>query len=349
MIDGGSTGSRLHVFEFVRDPVTAETDCIRRGSVKAWTPLSSYARPPSEYGIPLNETHVAEHLLPLFDYAAKVVPERFWTMTKVKYGATAGMRLVDKTEQRVVYDSLYGGLISSGRFKFSSMKRDDVDTLGGKIEGFYGAVAANYLKGVISTDLHLKSNQTYIFGEDGANWHNPHSDGPLGALDMGGASAQIVYIPKTGQRTCTQKNPHREINNDKQELDDTYQNQNNRETARLSETDFFSTSYLAYGVDQFRGEFATSLCSYCEETVGDVYWLGLCHGMDEHSTTDFTFLFPWGVIRKRSVGLETVPIYHVTQALLNAYNRYFVFFYLPLSPFIFCFVPSFSKSVSGTL
>jgi apyrase len=171
--------------------------------------------------IPLNASHVAAHLLPAFEYAAEVIPEQYHSTTGVKYQATAGMRLLDIQEQEAVYDALYDGLLESETFVFSSTRREDISTLGGDLEGFYGAVAANYLKGVIDIKL-----QTV-----GVDDH-----GPLGALDMGGSSTQIVYLP--AMDPCD--NPETCIDN------------KSGIPSKLDESNFFSTSYLAYGVDQFR-------------------------------------------------------------------------------------------------
>lgn len=89
VIDAGSTGSRLHIFEMVSSrsssggssgSTTSETDaadtrseCFRRGSSKAWTPLSAFAPSSQEEQTngnnhnekqSLNATHVAHHMLP---------------------------------------------------------------------------------------------------------------------------------------------------------------------------------------------------------------------------------------------------------------------------------------------
>ena len=164
---------------------------------------------------PINDTAVADHLMGCFEYAADIIPEEFHMTTSVKYAATAGMRLLDEDEQDEVYDALYRGLMENENFVFSAMQRDDVATLSGELEGFYGAVAANFLVGSTDTSLSKKD------------------DLPLGALDMGGSSTQIVYLPR--QKHCesdscdiTAPKPY------------------------LHKDDFFSTSYLAYGVDQMR-------------------------------------------------------------------------------------------------
>ena len=226
------------------------------------TPLSAFARAPSHYGTDsLNATEVADHMLSLFEYAAAIIPERYHDITPVKYQASAGMRLVDESEQVAVYDALYEGLMESERFVFRSMKREDVATLDGVSEGLYGAVAVNYLKGVVGADLKVKAKS------QGNDDHVLHHHGPLGALDMGGASAQIVYLPELamggscGGGSCSSGEPHSNSDSDDGGADKTCSAAPPKAGAstssppafdRLNGDAFFSTSYLAYGADQFR-------------------------------------------------------------------------------------------------
>ena len=229
MIDGGSTGSRLHIFEFVVvDHDNGETDCLRRGSERSHEPLSAFGRTdPAFSQVAINKTEVANHLMNVFEYAAEIVPEEYHSTTSIKLAATAGMRLLEDEEQHAVYDALYEGLLENENFVFRGMQREDIFTLGGELEGFYGAVAANFLKGMVDTKLGTTKT------DDDAH------DGPIGALDMGGSSTQIVYLPRQeAADTC--------------ENDDDCDDESMGLPAHLLEKDFFSTSYLSYGVDQFR-------------------------------------------------------------------------------------------------
>jgi len=216
------------------------------------TPLSAFARAPSQSTNFLNATEVADHMLSLFEYAADIIPERYHSITPVKYQASAGMRLVDESEQVAVYDALYEGLVESDRFVFRSMKREDVATLDGVSEGLYGAVAVNYLKGVVGADLKVRARPQA--SSDGNDEHPLHHHGPLGALDMGGASAQIVYLPELAI------DPRGNGGSDDNSDDDKTCSASRPGTSaspsssfdRLNGDAFFSTSYLAYGADQFR-------------------------------------------------------------------------------------------------
>lgn len=230
IIDGGSTGSRLHIFEFVTNSTGYDEDvsCVRRGSSRADMPMSAFARDTSQQRrrsiVPAT---VSAHLVPLFDYAASVIPEVYHGTTEVRYEATAGMRLVEESEQSAVYDALHEGLVSSVLptlgvvFPFRAFRREDIKTLSGELEGFYGAVAANYLSGTIDTKLRIRTAEDSLSYEE-----------PLGAMDMGGSSTQLVFMPSKDYSD----NNHNGVT----------------PTTFLNRDDFFSHSYLSYGVDQMR-------------------------------------------------------------------------------------------------
>jgi len=234
IIDGGSTGSRLHIFEFVNK--AGNVECLRRGSARANGALSSFARLPDQLDEPVDTQAVADHLMPAFTHAAKTIPQAYHNNTRVWYAATAGMRLLTETEQDAIYDAVYEGLLKQSDFVFRGMRRGDIGTLSGELEGFYGAVAANYLKGTINANLEMDH-----MGSSTINAET--SSGVIGALDMGGASTQIVFLPGKGpaeqEQTCAV-----DENKDCGEQQVTPQ--------RMNGNDFFSTSYLSYGVDQFR-------------------------------------------------------------------------------------------------
>ncbi len=343
VIDAGSTGSRLHIFEMVSssssssgggsgsttsatDAADTRIECLRRGSSKAWTPLSAFAPSSQEEQTNhnhnekekhLNATHVAHHMLPLFDYASIIIPQQYHSTTPVRVAATAGMRLVSPDEQILVYDALYEGLMEqqtpNGQFTFINLKRDDVMTLDGEREAYFGAVAANYLRGVIDAELRVivpsdeeeeEDEQEFIAaqkqqhqqqqgvqsnnGDDNKKGictnkfkmceqdaedvvfgpsqhyvsqqqrHDVKAYGPLGALDMGGSSTQIVYRRNNNSNSnrkdadssnlaFRRSSPSNDGNNND---GDTIENHDI--PSHLNDEEFFSTSYLSYGADQFR-------------------------------------------------------------------------------------------------
>lgn len=224
----------------MEDEQTGIEQCVRRGSSRADIPLSAFGRLPSEKDIKLNATHVAEHMLPLFEYAAEIIPSEFHESTQVQYAATAGMRLLDNDEQEIVYDALYEGLMESESFVFKSTQRKDIATLSGELEGFFGAVAANYMKGIVDTKLRVRAPE-----------EESEHGGPIGALDMGGSSTQIVFVP-TDKTTKEQEGES--CSNDQSASTCPAE-----EFSQINDGHFYSTSYLSYGVDQFRERLWTTL------------------------------------------------------------------------------------------
>ncbi|EJK63201.1 hypothetical protein THAOC_16159 [Thalassiosira oceanica] len=167
--------------------------------------------------------------------------------TPVRISCTAGMRLLPLDDQNQVYDALFEGLheqSTTGKFSFTDLKRENVFTLDGEKEGFFGVVAANYLRGVVDAEL-----KVIIHEQDAENSsfetphhyvpqrHNVKRDGPLGALDMGGSSTQIVY---------RQTNSAVQSGTNEMSLADEHV------PSHLNESEFFSTSFLSYGAAQFR-------------------------------------------------------------------------------------------------
>jgi hypothetical protein len=233
---------------------SSEVQCVRRGSSRADIPLSAFGREPSEQtnDNPLDPTKVASHLLPLFEYAAGIIPSEYYETTGVFYQATAGMRLLDESEQEAVYDAVYEGLMKDDSFVFTGIQRKDIATLSGEMEAYYGALAANFLQGIIDTELRVLSAGNSIDSET-------QPEHPVGALDMGGSSTQIVYIANqeddendsmaTAKRTHPTTCPVKQQSPLNSHGDDDDESQN---SCRLSDEHFFSTSYLSYGVDQIR-------------------------------------------------------------------------------------------------
>jgi golgi apyrase len=233
---------------------TVTIQCLRRGSSRANIPLSTFGRLSSNRKEPLQPETVAEHLLPLFEYAASIIPSQYHATTGVYYQATAGMRLLDESEQEAVYDALYQGLINHPFFVFKGIDRKDIATLSGEMEAFYGAIAANFLQGVIDTTLRLTGNAAVAREQKNNDNHHP----VVGALDMGGSSTQIVYVHNIDELswdaggTCENSQQQEMLSIDPSSDLAASNICQAPESPQLKDDHFFSTSYLSYGVDQFR-------------------------------------------------------------------------------------------------
>ncbi|CAH9096718.1 unnamed protein product [Cuscuta epithymum] len=161
VIDGGSTGTRIHVFEYqVRNGMPVSNF---RGnglhSMKVNPGLSAYAEEPEMAESAINE---------LVAFGKKAVPREFWGRTRIRLMATAGMRLLDSEVQDRILGVCRKVLKGSG-FMFQD---EWASVISGSDEGVYAWVIANYALGTLGGD----PQQT------------------TGIIELGGASAQVTFV-----------------------------------------------------------------------------------------------------------------------------------------------------------
>jgi apyrase len=158
VIDAGSSGSRIHVYQWQSQPLSA--------------PITKYFTHESSPGIS-DPNHGVAVLLDLIGLARVSLPRSIDLDTvPIFLGATAGMRILDPATEASIMKEVRSLLRTSG-FVF----RDEwARTISGEEEGAYGWLVANYLM-------------------NGARLPGIQSDTTYGAIDLGGASAQISFRP----------------------------------------------------------------------------------------------------------------------------------------------------------
>ncbi|KAL6969599.1 apyrase [Sarracenia purpurea var. burkii] len=163
VIDGGSTGTRIHVFEYViRDGVPVfDFGSTGVASMRLSPGLSAYAEDPEGAGRALEE---------LVEFGKKKVPKEYWVQTEIRLMATAGLRMLDLAVQNRILESCRQALRLSG-FKF---RNDWASVITGSDEGVYAWVVANYALGTLGGDP-LKTT---------------------GIIELGGASAQVTFVSR---------------------------------------------------------------------------------------------------------------------------------------------------------
>lgn len=156
IIDAGSSGSRLQLFEY--DSEKKIPDVQRILSKKKTPGLSSFVNEPKA---------VTSTLKPLLDEAVHVLNTKSIDpkTVNIQILATAGMRLLTENQQQEIYTQVRDFLKKNYTFPVGEIK-----TISGQMEGVYGWLSANYLEGTFQ-----KRAQTF------------------GNIDLGGASTQIVF------------------------------------------------------------------------------------------------------------------------------------------------------------
>jgi Golgi nucleoside diphosphatase len=208
MIDAGSTGSRLHVYEWDPRVLKSHTEVAAAlsgqapvsvpGTESRWTDrlgpgLASFAldnlvettNDGAANGAVNEEALVAaiaDYLAPLLDFARTVLQskESRWPQFPIFLRATAGMRLLEPHQRSTVLDAVRTVLHNAtyNPFYFTS---DQASVLSGEEEAAYDWVGVNFL---LNDEWLLSNRETDAVVAPRVSY---------GALDMGGASTQISF------------------------------------------------------------------------------------------------------------------------------------------------------------
>ncbi|XP_037660434.1 ectonucleoside triphosphate diphosphohydrolase 1 isoform X3 [Choloepus didactylus] len=174
VLDAGSSHTSLYIYKW---PAEKENDTgvvYQIEECKVQGPgISKYAQKIQEIGVYLTEC---------MRRAKQVIPKSQHQETPVYLGATAGMRLLRMESEKLadqVLDAVTKSL-SSYPFDFQGAK-----IITGEEEGAYGWITVNYLLGKFTQKLGWFN---LIIEENGQE--------TFGALDLGGASTQITFVPQ---------------------------------------------------------------------------------------------------------------------------------------------------------
>lgn len=164
MIDAGSTGSRVHVYEF--DTCQSPPALLKETFEMLEPGLSSFNT---------DATGAAKSLDPLLKVALDTVPKDKQGCTPVAVKATAGLRLLGDEKSKNILEEVRKHLEED--YPFAVVPGDGVSIMDGKDEGVYAWVTANYLLGNIGASERLPTAAVF---------------------DLGGGSTQIVFEPELG-------------------------------------------------------------------------------------------------------------------------------------------------------
>ncbi|XP_077248923.1 putative apyrase 6 [Tasmannia lanceolata] len=163
IIHAGTTGSRIHVFEFLNEgriPFVG-FDGKDSNSLKLNPALVEFGGDPENAGKTLSR---------LLDFARERVPKAERKDTKVRLMATGGIERMDSDAREGILESCRQVLRSSG-FLF---KDEWASVINGQEEGVYAWVAANYAMGTLGGD----------------------PEETTGIIELGGASMQVIFASR---------------------------------------------------------------------------------------------------------------------------------------------------------
>ncbi|CCE91143.1 guanosine diphosphatase TDEL_0C02540 [Torulaspora delbrueckii] len=161
MIDAGSSGSRIHVYEF---DVCTQPPTLIEETFKMLEPgLSSYDT---------DADGAARSLDPLLERALETIPKDKRGCAPVAVKATAGLRLLGDAKADKILSAVRSHLEND--YPFPVVQGDGVSVMGGDDEGVYAWITTNYLLGNIGAGSKIPTSAVF---------------------DLGGGSTQIVFEP----------------------------------------------------------------------------------------------------------------------------------------------------------
>lgn len=244
VIDAGSSGSRLHIYKWQNpnyEVASKHSEESRFSSVpeiyqsedwlyKVKPGLSSFE----------NKPHKAykNHIKPLLKFAETIIPKGKIKDTPIFLQATAGMRLLKKKTQDEILENICKGITKHSNFNVQDCS-NQIQVIDGETEGIYGWLSLNYLSGHFN-NYDVSSKEHFTFG----------------FMDMGGASAQIAFVP-SGEKDIEE---HREdiatvnlrsINGD------------------LQQWNVFVSTWLGFGANQARQRYWAQLVNALPENLNN--------------------------------------------------------------------------------
>eukprot|EP00092_Neocalanus_flemingeri_P025355 GFUD01027490.1.p1 GENE.GFUD01027490.1~~GFUD01027490.1.p1 ORF type:complete len:453 (+),score=163.60 GFUD01027490.1:40-1398(+) len=158
VLDAGSTGSRVLTFSFYKNPLTGKLVMEDELFHEVKPGLSSFASNPQAG---------ADTITSLLSLAQERIPKDMWSKVPVTLKATAGLRLLPAEQSEALISAV------QERMDLSGFDNRGVGMLSELDEGVFGWMTVNYLL----EQLH-HPRKSYV------------------ALDLGGGSTQITFLPK---------------------------------------------------------------------------------------------------------------------------------------------------------
>lgn len=187
VIDAGSTGTRLHLFEFSHD--------LNKNSVPFQVEKETFNEvKPGLSGFSSNPKDAAKSVSELLALAKAYIPKSQWKRTPITLKATAGLRLLPDNQADAILEKVANEIASSGFI----MDDNAVEIMSGTDEGIFSWFTLN----VLIDRMKLIAPQS-SFECDNSEPKPTRPEGTrmaAAALDLGGGSTQITFVPTDPMR-----------------------------------------------------------------------------------------------------------------------------------------------------
>eukprot|EP00536_Pseudo-nitzschia_multiseries_P002756 jgi/Psemu1/317971/estExt_fgenesh1_pm.C_380011 len=198
MIDAGSQGTRLHVYEWDKRILLNKDDLLKLAQGKKLSYPTSNSRWTDKQTPGLDafsdhadpdelEEAIGGYLGALLDFARVVLKEKDdqWHTYPIFLKATGGMRTLPKLE-RVHIINCVRKLFHDKRFNPFAFEDEQARVISGEEEAIYGWVGVNFAMGTLIDESEGVGTTVY----------NPKPT--YGMVDMGGASTQVAFVENNG-------------------------------------------------------------------------------------------------------------------------------------------------------
>lgn len=242
VIDAGSSGSRVHVYEWDDPNVLRESENSTPALLRSvpeirqdpsWTKkispgLSSFEHKPGKA--------FKEHIKSLLEFAEDIIPENKRKETPVFIQGTAGLRLIPEDKRTKILHEICNGITKHTDFLLEDCDYQ-VQVIDGETEGLYGWLSLNYLLGKFN-EYEVNANSHFTFG----------------FMDMGGASTQIAFVPSSAD----------DIAKHKEDIATVYLKNVNGD---VQEWNVFVSTWLGFGANQARNRYFAQLVNALPENT----------------------------------------------------------------------------------
>lgn len=190
VMDAGSSGTRAYLYSWPSHSGDKHELLQISPVLNAGEPLFKSAKPGLS-SLAESPGKALKYIKPLLDFASQNIPAEKHKSTPLYILATAGMRLLEKSQQEQILTKLREGIAENFDFYFPE---GNLEIISGKQEGIYQWLAINYVLGKFHHREHVNQGEELVAVEpskrEGENLvFRPRT---VGALDMGGASMQIA-------------------------------------------------------------------------------------------------------------------------------------------------------------